>query len=127
MNKIVLVLLALVSYVFSQSTDSTWIVTNKVKYDTSEVYVVIPVVREYMQPVHYWEEAYYGVKQAYSEICTLEFIKVTRIRESWSSRWGYSDKYYQNGKRVYPIMVFTQEYMKENHIKPDTVRLRTEY
>ena len=87
-------------------TDSTFTVKIETKYDTTEVYMVIPVYRQHLQWGGRWKD-----------VCQLEFVKGTRIRKTDNFSLGYEDKFYYKKKEITPLASFTKQWMKNNNIR----------
>lgn len=87
-------------------TDSTYTVKIETRYDTTEVYMIIPVYRQHFQWGGRWKE-----------VCQLELVKGTRIRKTDSFMLGHEDKFYYKKKEIFPLFSFTKQWMKDNNIR----------
>lgn len=86
--------------------DSCWTVKIEIKYDTTEVYMVIPVSRQHLKFGGNWEE-----------VCQLEFVKGIRVRKTDNFRINPEYKYYYKNKQVFPFVSFTKQWVEENKVE----------
>lgn len=78
----------------------------EIRYDTTEVYMIIPVYRQHLQWGGRWKD-----------VCQLELVKGTRIRKTDNFSLGYKDKFYYKKKEIFPLFSFTKQWMKDNNIR----------
>lgn len=90
----------------STFTDSTFTVKIETRYDTTEVYMVIPVYRKHFQWGGRWKE-----------VCQLELVSGTRIRKTDNFSLGHEDKFYYKKKEIFPLFSFTKQWKKDNTIR----------
>lgn len=105
--KSIIFILLLASICFGQiDLDSTsfYVFNTEVVIDTSLVWAVVAKNIEVVSIVHYWEEAYYGPKQAGVPINICVFEQIYKVANSWSLS---KTKYYtKNWKEIKPVIVF---------------------
>jgi len=91
--------------------------------DTSIVVILKPVNIEIMQPVHHWEENYYGVNKCYVDYNIITFEKVYCIKRTnnYYMTMPEYEYYSMDWEKISNNQVIF--YMSEG-IKIDTIRLR---
>ena len=83
-----------------------WTIKIETRYDTTDVYLVLPVYRNHFEKGGNWKE-----------ICQLELVKGIRIRKTDSFTIGYTDKFYLGKKQVFPLVSFTKQWMEEYKVE----------